>query len=336
MQSVMKPSVAAVLAVALAVPSLAAAQEGSRQTASLLFDERRPGVSTGSKLAVDYVNPADPQAKPPAVQKVVIALAPGTVIDTTVPELCTASNADLMSRGPAACPPGSRVGGGQIDLDTGTPGPGRVLANDVTMLNNRGELILLLESKSEPRSRIVARTTVEGGTITSEVSPVPGGPPDGFTAIKRVRLNLEPRSVEGERGYVTTPPVCPSEGVWTNTVTFTYRDGVSQTLRDLSPCAESGTAAPDGEAPRVRLERRPRRGCVGRAVRARVEIAEAGSGLARAELWLDGRRLLTTEAERFTRRVRVPGGGRHRLTVVAVDNAGNRSVERVRFRRCRR
>jgi hypothetical protein len=228
--------------VLLSVPSLVIAQTGSRQTATAIFDQQRPGQSTGVQLAIDYVNPDDPQAKPPAVQKVVITHAPGTVIDTSVPARCEASDLELMTTGPTACPAASRVGGGEIDLDTGIPGPARIVQYDVTLLNNKDELILLLESKSEPESRIVARSVVQGATITSEVSPVPGGPPDGFTAIKRVRLSLEARSTgrgKSRRSYVSTPGSCPRERVWTNTVTFTYRDGVSQTVRSSSPCVGS-------------------------------------------------------------------------------------------------
>jgi hypothetical protein len=222
----------------LGVPSLTIGQTGSRQSASNVFDQQLPAHSTGTRLAIDYVNPDDPQAKPRAVKRVVIALAPGTTIDTSVPARCGASDLELMANGAAACPAGSRVGGGEIDLDTGLPGPARVLQNDVILLNNTGELILLLESKSDPSSRVVARSVVNGATITSDVAAVPGGPPDGFTAIKRVRLTTEARSTAG-RSYVATPASCPRSHVWTNTLTFTYRDDVSQTVRSASPCRSS-------------------------------------------------------------------------------------------------
>jgi hypothetical protein len=325
----------------LGVPAVAMGQGGSRQSADLLFDERRPAHTTGVGLAIDYVNPSDPQAKPPAVQKVVIKHAPGSAIDTSVPARCGASNQQLMTSGAAACPAASKVGGGEIDLDTGFPHPARVLRNDVTMFNNKDELILLLESRSEPRSRIVARSAIEGATITTEVTPVPGGPPDGFLAIKRVRLRLEPRSTGSEtsgRSYIATPASCPPERHWTNTVTFTYRDGVSQTVASSSPCTGSSTARRDHKAPRIRLGGVPRKRCAGSDFGARVRIAERWSGLRRAQLSLDGRRVLVTKRKRFSRRIRPARLRRlrHRLTVVALDNAGNRSVKGVRFRRCPR
>ena len=323
---------AVAVAVALAsLPAAAIAADGSRQTASIAFDAQRPGQSTGTQLSIDYVNPDDAAAKPPAVQTVVIRLAPGSAIDTSVPAPCEASDQQLMASGPAACPAGSRVGKGELDADTGLAGPARLLQNDVTLLNNRSELILLLESKTQPTTRLVARATIQGPTITSEVPPLPGGPPDGFTAIKRVRLRLDER-----RGYVTTPPSCPSSGRWTNSVSFTYRDNLTQTVSNGSPCAVSSRR--DYKPPRIRVGGVPRRTCAGPVVRARVRIGERWSGLRSAELLLDGRSRLTTTSRAFRRRIRTARlhSGRHRLTVVAVDRAGNRSVKRVGFRKCAR
>ena len=58
---------------------------------------------------------------------------------------------------------------------------------------------------------------------------------------------------EGEgpnrRSFLRTPPQCPASGRWTNTATFTYRDGVSQTVATFSRCAPArtvrGSAADD-------------------------------------------------------------------------------------------
>jgi len=69
------------------------------------------------------------------------------------------------------------------------------------------------------------------------------------------------------------------------------------------------------------------------AVRIRTSLATR-----RVLVFLDGRRIASSRRGAF--RVRVPArrlsGGRHRLTVVARDIAGNRSRESVSFSRCRR
>src|SRR2546430_6064169 len=90
----------------------AGAPNSSRQSAKLTFDTERPGVASGVSVAIDYVNPNDPRAKPPAVRRVVLRFASGTRIDTSAPRLCTASDAELMLLGGSACPPGSKVGQG--------------------------------------------------------------------------------------------------------------------------------------------------------------------------------------------------------------------------------
>jgi hypothetical protein len=94
----------------------------------------------------------------------------------------------------------------------------------------------------------------------------------------------------------------------------------------------------DRKAPRIRLAGGPRKRCARRGFRARVRIFERWSGLRRAQLSLDGRRLVVTGAKRFSRRIPIRRlrPGRHRLTVVARDRAGNRSKKKARFRSCTR
>jgi hypothetical protein len=313
-----------------ALPAVAAGQQGPRQTASFVFSQSRAGQSTGLRVAIDY--PSEPETKPPAVQKVVVRLHPGTSIDTSVPARCEASNAELMASGAAACPSASKVGRGELDVDTGVPGPARILETDATFLNNKGELIFLLESGAR---RTVVRATVEGRTITTEAPPLPGGPPDGFSAVKRVRFSLDARTT-GVRDYLTTPARCPASGSWTNTAAFTYRDGQSQSVSNLSRCTHARSRG-DDKAPRIRVTGVPRKRCARRNFRARVRIAERWSGLRRAELRLGQRRLAVTGKKVFVRRIPVRRlrSGRHRLTVVALDRAGNRSRRTVAFRRCR-
>lgn len=221
-------AVTALFVLALALP---AAGADSYQNAKLTFDQQAPQRSTGLTLAIDYVNPSDAEAKPYAVSKTIIALPPGTAFDHGAVERCEATDQELMLGGAGACPAGSVVGGGELDLDTGIEGPARVVASDVTMLNNEGELILLLEPKNGLPAKIVARSVIEGSTITTEVKPIPGGPPDGYTAIKRVRLTIPARG-----HYITTPPTCPATGAWTTAITFEYRAGTAQTVRSDSPC----------------------------------------------------------------------------------------------------
>lgn len=206
---------------------------GSNQTASLRFTTDQPGKPSGLRLRVDYVNPDDPEGKPPAVRKVVQTLAEGARIDTGAPARCTATDAELILTGPAACPTGSVVGAGLLTIDTGLPEPARFLTEDVTFLNNIDELIFVTEDR-QTGARLVTRAVVEGRRIVTEAPPLlPGAPPDG-AAIDVVRADL--RKVVTARGsYVSTPARCPASGYWTNTIEFTYDDG-TQTVRSRSRC----------------------------------------------------------------------------------------------------
>ncbi|MGH2955507.1 MAG: hypothetical protein ACRDL6_00735 [Solirubrobacterales bacterium] len=234
-------AVLAALACAL-LPSAAAAQTDSRQAAELTFHETDPGASTGFTLKIDYVNPSDPSAKPPAVRRVVQRFAEGTRIDTSVPELCGATDAQLMLQGPEACPAGSQVGSGTVSVDTGLPEPGRFIVADTVFLNNTDELILVSTDRGTG-ARVVTRAAVEQDRIVTELTPLPGTPPDGG-AIDVVDFRIEEvsRVVGGEeRGYVTTPATCPTGG-WLNSISFTYADGVTQTTSNGSPCSPTTLA----------------------------------------------------------------------------------------------
>ena len=196
-------------------------------------------------LSIDYVNPADPSAKPPAVRRVVTELATGASYDTGAPELCTASDPELMAVGASACPEGSVVGEGVITVDTGFPGPNRIITSDTTFLNNTDELIFL-NTERQSRGRVVVRSEVGERTVTSESPPLPGTPPDGG-AIDTVQIEefQISREVDGVvRNYITTPESCPPRGFWVNSVHFTYFDGVTQVVETRSPCDPGGAAGP--------------------------------------------------------------------------------------------
>jgi hypothetical protein len=244
----------ALAALAAAPAGALAADGGSRQSLGLAFTEQRPGTSTGVDLSIDYVNPTDPSAKPPAVRSVVEQFARGTHIDTSVPDQCTANDAQLMSLGPDACPAGSRVGTGTIRLDTGFPGPARFIDAHVVFLNNAGELIFV-SSEMISGGRVVTRSQVSDAQIVNSAPLLPGTPPDGAAIdVVQVRLDAVSREVDGrQRGYITTPASCPSTAAWTNSVQFTYADDVTQAVSADSPCvaAAAPTVAASG-SPRGR------------------------------------------------------------------------------------
>jgi hypothetical protein len=197
------------------------------------FTTRTPSHVTGLRVSIDYVHPDDPDAKPHAVQEVVEVLARGARFDTSVPKRCTASDAQLVASGEAACPAASKVGEGAITIDTGFPEPNRFIEADIAFLNNRDQLIFL-STERETGARVVSRSSVSRRKLTSTAPPLPGTPPDGG-AIDTVEANIEPIKKHG-RPYIRTPSECPDSGRWINKIHFTYRDGVSQTVKTANPC----------------------------------------------------------------------------------------------------
>jgi hypothetical protein len=216
----------------------AVAEPGPYQEAKLRFTTLRPDKPSGLIFAVDYVNPSDPDAKPPPVRRIVQRLAPGSRIDTSAPAACTASDLDLMLMGPSVCPADSAVGRGFVTVDTGFPGPQRILHADITFLNDEGELIIFSRERSTGLA-VITRARIEGRTVITDSPLLPGTPPD-FGAVDTARAKLSAISAEG-RAYITTPPRCPRNGHWTNRVTFTYSNGTTQTVASRSPCREASS-----------------------------------------------------------------------------------------------
>ena len=328
----------AVVLSVLALAATASAQsDAPRQTYSERFTTDEPGAPTGRGYAIEWINPNDRDGKPPSFSHLHVELADGARFDTSAIPQCRASDAELMAAGESACPRDSVVANDETLLDTGFPGAGRYVTSDLVFFNNRNELVLLATIR-ENGARAVLRGKVGVNTIDLDVPPLPGTPPDG-AAAKRQRGTFYPRSTlrDGrQRGYLTTPPVCPSSGYWVNKVTYTYRDGVTQTAQSRSPCRPpaEGQAA-DRLRPVIRAGGIPRR-CVDRAFRARLRITDA-SALRTLRVALGRRTLARSRRKRLA--VRIPAQrlrpGRHTLRVVAIDAHGNRTRRTFRFRRCR-
>ena len=230
-----------VVLVAVLIPVGLAAGSGPRQAATATLTEERPGRSTGEHFAFDYVNPDDPSGKPPAVAKVMTVLPRGGRFDPSVPDSCTASDAELMLSGGAACPPGSAIGGGVITVDTGLPEPARIVTADVEFFNNatdpEGEFIYVNTVRGTP-ARVIIRADVTKHATVTEAGFLPGTLPDGG-AIDTVDVDVAEvsRVIDGKRrNYITTPRRCPKSKRWTTRVEFTYPDGVTESVKTKNKC----------------------------------------------------------------------------------------------------
>jgi hypothetical protein len=208
------------------------------QTSSYKLSETRTARPTAEHFKFDYVNPDDPNAKPPAVKKVVTILPPGARYDATVPGSCTATDEELTAQGAAACPEDSAIGGGVITVHTGTPGPGRIVTADTEFFNNAedpdGEFIYLNTIRGTG-ARTVLRADVTARRTVTVAPMLPGTPPDGG-AIDTVDVTVE-KVVRDGRAYITTPRTCPRRTKrWITKVQFTYGDDYVQTVATRNRC----------------------------------------------------------------------------------------------------
>jgi hypothetical protein len=313
---------------ALAAGAIAAlpavAHAGPRADYRQVFSTPVPGASTGSDTQILYKHPTDPAAKPIPLRQEVFTFPEGTVFDNSVAPACSASERDLEAQGEAACPPETRVGGGEGTLMTGFPGEGET-PMEVDGFNDGSGLLILGGAKDFP-VRSATRARRQGRVITVDVPRSPGGPPDGESAIRKVH-NVFPARSLGRRAYTRTPSVCPSSGVWTFRARFTFADGVVEENVHEMPCNA------DRKAPSIRVAGFPRRRCAGRDLRVTVRVADP-SPLGRVRVRLDGRLIRETMAARFKVALKGMRAGRHALSVAASDAAGNRARHTVRFTRC--
>lgn len=224
-------TVGAFAAMTIATP--AAAATASPSNFSLGFARRTPGEMTAMTLRITYRQPGQPNAKPPAIRHLVIDAPRGTVFHTSTVPACQASNAELMALGARGCPSDTQVGSGPVTVITGFGPPVDPFTVTTPTFNDGVGWVEASEIPTGPTSvtAAVTRLSITGNRLVESVGAVPGGPPDGRSAVRTVDL-VFPVST----GYITTPPTCPASGRWVTTATFQFYDGTTQHARSSTPC----------------------------------------------------------------------------------------------------
>ena len=314
---------AAITACAGATDTAVAQQAGV--TYSDRFTTDRPGAPSGRVLRNDYFNTADRGAKPPALKHLRIELPPGARFATAALPECRASDAELIARGGAACPPGTALGDEVYVFDTGFPEPNRHVTTDIEFFNERGGIIVLSRDR-RAGSRVVSHGAVGERTYDLEYPPLPGTPPEGGGNRSE---DAKFTAAAGPGGpYLRTPATCPSSGHWTFRATFTYVSGEVLERQSKSPCRRAGTPATTPPAQRLTFFRRQharanRRGRLrlraARSTPGTVELRRRGRVVARREVrvrpGLNRLRLPAASRGRYTLIVRA-AGARRRATLV--------------------
>ncbi len=245
-------AIAGLVSLLSVAPAKSEARTPPRQIASDKLTTKAPGTPQGDKLSIDLVGPGGPSAKPFSLESFVLTFSRGTLIDTSVPEQCRATDAELIAVGPAACPDGSRIGHGKTEVDTGLLSSAlfpRILKLDLSIFNNAHQVLNVTETTNTPVPiRTIVRNPIDGASVRTAVPPIPGAPPpDPFIALRSIRVTIEPVVREG-RAYRLSPPKCPSSGTWKTRLAFFYRDGVSETTETQSPCEPASRGCVGGPA----------------------------------------------------------------------------------------
>jgi hypothetical protein len=278
-------TVAALLAVGCALtPAGATAQPGYGPRASVdqSFTTTRPGTPTGIRFSGVYHATGDPNGNPPYLHRMVLYPPPGMRFDNSVPDQCTASDVQLEVMGPAACPPGSRLGGGTTEglffepiahsfvLDHYT--------HDLEVFNTSDGQILLIQS--EGFTVVHGRNLPDGSTEYDPPTCFPAPPVgqclDDYVLQLKSSNFIPPytKTAGGVlRGYATTPSSCPAVGYWQTTIKFSWADGAVESVASREPCDRpplAGPAAASRHPQHLRRHRRSKKAGHGHRHRARA------------------------------------------------------------------
>ena len=231
-----KLGIAAVVAIGALLSWTAIAPGGStrRGVWDLGVVTKRAAAPTGLRFLVGYKNPADPQAKPSPVTSAVFYLPPGLRIHNRAVPRCSATDQEFRAEGRAACPASTRVGSGRLVAMTGFPGVDPLIG-DIVAYNGPGELIEVVFFEGTNVVAGMDRLTIDRGRLTAHPPNTPGGPPDGRTAVREVRLRIPRLIGPGGRPYVTTPRRCLT-GRWRSRARYEFADGGETVVRDSTPC----------------------------------------------------------------------------------------------------
>jgi hypothetical protein len=235
-------SVTAAAAFAGAGPVSAAAVSGPHETIESTFTATTPDTPSGFGFHGTYHAAGDPSANPPYMRRMTFYPPPGLRYDTTVPARCGAPDVVLVVRGAAACPPGSRLGGGMSTTSFLGQFPSTI---DIDLFNDDGEQIIL--ARSPVVSTVSRGEFLPDGSMTW-ASPTcypslrpPGCPADWVLQLESVMKAPPYTRTSGgvTRSYLTTPPTCPASGHWDSTVRLWWADGSVDTVPTEQPCTPS-------------------------------------------------------------------------------------------------
>jgi hypothetical protein len=291
---------------ALAMAPGARAETGRLADFSAKFTTRYPSTPSGLEVHVFLKRADDPDAKPSPLRSAVIRGPDGLRFDTGAMNECEASDDELRALGADACPDDTLLTVGSFSAMGGF-GPADPIAGDNHVFNGPEQIIEVITVPDGSASPAFDRLTIDGSTLTAHPPVAPGGPPDGESSVRSLDYAIPVRRGAGGRSFLTTPPSCPSGGEWKTVATFGFKDGMSDSVTSVSPCA----------TPRLSLTVKPGRVLLGKKTRLRFRVTSPSPAcIAGATIRLGKRTVRTGPGGRaaLSATFRNPGARRARAT----------------------
>jgi hypothetical protein len=230
-----------------ALPASAGARPSSfpHGTVDQTFTTKKPNTPTGASFTGVYHAAGDAKGNPPYMRRMVFYPPRGWRYDTSVPERCTAGDLEIELNGPAACPKGSRLGGGKTAGIFYEPiGNAFELSrydNAFDIFNNAGEQVMVIQSGGFGYTVVRGRIGPDQ-SVTYESPTCFPAPPAGQRCARDYILQLNSHSFMPRlRSYATTPPTCPRRGYWRSRIRFWWADGSIDTASTDQRCSRRGT-----------------------------------------------------------------------------------------------
>jgi hypothetical protein len=221
--------------------ALAEPASGPREDLNQSFTAKRPSKATGLAFTAHYHAAGDPKGNPPFLRDMTFYPPRGFRYDTSVPDRCTATDAQLAALGPAACPAGARLGGGTTDGIFFYPFSDQIFDrfhHNLHILNNANEQIILVESEgyTVQRGKMRPDGSIDFQSTTCFPAPPAGVPCADDYIMQLANDTLIPRYVKDGHSYATTPPRCPSRHYWRTKIHFEWTDGSVDDVVSRQPC----------------------------------------------------------------------------------------------------
>jgi hypothetical protein len=215
---------------------------GPRATVDQTFTTAAPDSPTGLGFTGTYHAEGDPAGDPPFMERMVFYPPAGMRYDTSVPDICTASDFELQMQGPDACPEGSLIGDGTTQGVFFVPFAHDLVVDRYThnmyLANNTNEQIILVEAEGYAvvRGRFQPDGSLEFASPTCFPTPPTGQCLDDHV-LQVASSSTIPEYTRESGSYATTPPECPAAGHWTSQIRFWWKTGDVETVETTQPCA---------------------------------------------------------------------------------------------------